>query len=203
MANENAFRDENWVNTLLAVTNGGEIRRVKVSDNGHIYTIQEGTVDENNSTSTKLDADDKFIGDAIEILNCGIIFVNVYTDVASAIDGLSLQQSSDGENWDHVDNYTIIAGATKNYSVNPHAKYFRVVYTNGGDDQGAFRLQTICKVQNSKPSSHRASDPITNEDDVELGKIIVTGIDPNGIYKNVGVQLSGALRNSLEDGQTG
>lgn len=151
----------------------------------------EGMVSEENSSSTPLTAGAEFTGAAKEILNCGILFVNVYSDVGSAIDGLKIEQSADGINWDHDDVYTVPAGSGKNYSINPYAKYFRVRYINGAADQTVFRMQTLCK-GNSKPSSHRIQDTISDDDDAELVKAVLTG-KSNGTFKNVRTTVDGYL----------
>lgn len=168
-----------------------------MTDKSQITNIA-GSVSSGNSTTTPLPGDTGgsdhiFEGASLDILNCGIVFVNVYADVASATDGLSIQQSSDGTNWDHDDNYTIAAGATKNFSINPHAQYFRVVYTNGAGAQSAFRLQTICKSQNAKPSSHRVKDEIIGDDDVTLVKAALTGENGDGLWHNVKTDADGNL----------
>lgn len=159
----------------------------------------EGLVSEGNSTSTILTAGQEFTGEAEEILNRGIIFVNVYSDVASAADGLKIEQSADGINWDHDDVYTVPAGAGKNYSINPYAKYIRVRYINGGSNQAEFRLQTLCK-GNSKPSSHRIQDTISDDDDAELVKAVLTG-KANGTFKNVRTTIDGYL--AISDNTSG
>jgi hypothetical protein len=152
----------------------------------------EGQVDSNNSTSTPLGGGAAFTGTATDILDYGIVFVSVYSNVASATDGLSIQQSIDGTNWDHSDVYTVPAGVGKNYSINPHARYVRVVYTNGAGAQGSFRLQTVLK-GNSKPSSHRIQSAISDDDDAELVKSVLTGKDPTGDFVNVGTTVDGFL----------
>lgn len=147
----------------------------------------KGVVDSGNSTSTPLAGGASFTGTAFEILNYGIVFVSCYADVASATDGLSIQQSIDGTNWDFSDDYTIGAGASENYGVNPHARYLRVVYTNGASPQSAFRLQVIAK-GNAKPSSHRLEDTVTSQDDAELNKTILAYRRyPDDFYANVNV----------------
>jgi hypothetical protein len=151
-----------------------------------------GNGDSGNSSTTPLSSGATFTGTAIDILDYGIIFVNVTTDVASATDGLSLEQSSDGTNWDHTDVYTVPAGSNKNYAINPHAQYFRVRYTNGASNQTEFRLQTILK-GNSKSSSHRIQDSISDEDDAELTKAVITGENGSGTFKNVQVTADGNL----------
>jgi hypothetical protein len=155
--------------------------------------LLEGSVDSSNSTATPLGIGGVFTGTSRDILNCGVVFVNVYADVASATDGLSIQQSSDNSNWDHTDDYTIAAGANKNFSINPHSRYLRVVYTNGGVGQAAFRLQTVCKTQNAKPSSHRVKDEIIGDDDVTLVKAALTGENGSGLWHNVKTDADGNL----------
>lgn len=167
-----------------------ELRRVKA----------EGVVDSNNSTTTPLGAGATFTGSATEILDYGIIFINVYSDVASTTDGLVIEQSADGTNWYHDDNYTVPAGTGKNYSINPYAKYMRVKYTNGSTIQATFDLQTIIK-GGSKPSSHRIQDSISTDDDAELVKAVLTGENGGGAFKNVKVTADGNL--AISDNSSG
>jgi hypothetical protein len=163
--------------------------------------LLKGFVDTSNSTSTPLTGGGVFTGIALDISNCGIMFVSVYSDKSSATDGLSIQQSVDGTNWDFTDDYTITAGASKNYSINTHAKYFRIVYTNGSTAQTAFRLQTICKTGTAKPSSHRIKDEIIGDDDAELVKAAITGENGNGEWHNVKVTADGNL--TISDNSSG
>lgn len=151
-----------------------------------------GRVDLSNSTVTPLGIGGVFIGAASEITNCGIVFVNIVTDQESAADGLSMQQSSDGTNWDHTDDYTVLANSAKNYSLNPHSKFYRIVYTNGGVEQGVFRLQSICKA-NSKASSHRIKDDIVGDDDCVLVKAALTGENGDGEWHNIKTTAEGRL----------
>jgi hypothetical protein len=145
-----------------------------------------------NSTSTLLAADGIFTGTSEAINGYGIIYINAYSDVASATDGLEVQQSSDGTNWDHCDEFTIPAAQGKNFSINPYARYFRIRYINGPAPQAIFRLQTIFKV-NGKSSSHRIADSIVSDDDAELTKAVLTGEAPSGTFYNAKVTEEGRL----------
>jgi len=136
-----------------------------------------------NSTSTPLLANNAFTGSAERCNGYGIIYINTYSDVASAVDGLEVQQSSDGVEWDHCDEFTLSAGAGKNFSINPYAKWYRIVYTNGALDQTEFRLQVILKA-NGLASSHRIQDPIIGDDDAQLVKAVGTGLSPDGTFRN-------------------
>lgn len=105
-----------------------------VNNDGQLHVVLRGAVDDNNSSSTPLAAGEVFTGEASDILDFSIVFISVYSDVGSAVDGLSLQQSCDGVHFDHTDEYTIDAGKGKTFSVQPACKYFRVVYANGASD---------------------------------------------------------------------
>ncbi len=147
-----------------------------------------GIVSDVNSSETPLGVDGVFLGAGIIVLNPGIVFVNVFSNVASATDGLNIQQSSNGINWDHDDKYTVPAGKGKNYSINPHSKYLKVDYTNGSSVQTVFRLQTIVKT-NSLDSSHRIKDDIIDQDDARV-VINIPKVQTNNedTYANVSVQ---------------
>lgn len=122
----------------------------------------------NSSTATLLSGA-VFTGAGEDVSNFSEMRVSLFTNVASATDGLSLQQSSDNSNWDVVDTYTIAAssaGQGKTFVVPRQARYFRVVYTNGGTGQTSFRLQSILNRTATAPSSNRASDGYTNETDL-------------------------------------
>lgn len=186
-----------------------EYINVRLTDGKDFYTgiasavsnsMVAGKIDNRNTTSVALGIDGVYTGATQEVLDYPLIFINVYSDVASAIDGLSIQQSSDGINWDHTDEYTIPASTGKNYSVQRMAKYFRVVYTNGSTAQTEFRLQVVLS-ENSKPSSHRVKDTISGDDDVEAVKAALTGEDHTGAWRNVGVTLDGDL--TISDNSTG
>jgi hypothetical protein len=120
----------------------------------------------NSSTST-LGAGAAFTGTSEEVKDYASIQISVIASHASATDGLAVQQSSDGTNWDIVDTYTIAAATGKTFSFQPVARYFRVVYTNGGTLQTYFRLQTVFHYHAPKPSSQRAANAYSNETDLQ------------------------------------
>jgi hypothetical protein len=152
-----------------------------------IPTHSHGEIDTNNSTATPLGAGATFTGQWVDITDYGIVYINTYSDVASANDGLEVQQSSDGINADHNDIYSIDANSAKNFSINPHSQYLRVLYTNGGSNQSAFRLQTKFNT-NGLSTSHRVKDDLTTDDDARLVKsILMTRANDLDEYKNVGI----------------
>lgn len=120
----------------------------------------------NSSTST-LTSGSVFTGTAENIAQYKQIQISVISDVASGTNGLSIQQSSNGTNWDIVDTYTVAAATGVTVSLGVAASYFRIVYTNGGTNQASFRLQTVYKTGEAKSSSQRPQDARSNEIDTE------------------------------------
>lgn len=129
-----------------------------------------GIISSANSTTSPVTSTLSFTGTSEEWKDFGSIVLNVFTDAASGTDGLSIQQSSNGTNWDITDTYTVpsmIAGQGKTFQVQPAARFGRVVYTQGAVNSGVFRLQTIYHPQMVKPTSQRPQDAYTNETDLE------------------------------------
>lgn len=146
-----------------------------------------GKIEPGNSSQLPLSPGGVFTGQPFDVSGFGIVFVSVFSDTESAEDGLSIQQSIDGVNWDHSDDFSIPANTGKNFSINPHAQFMRVVYTNGASLQTVFRLQTIAKA-NSKPSTHRIKSDIISDDDSELvTAILKIQTNDKDTYVNVDV----------------
>lgn len=120
----------------------------------------------NNSSSATLLAAAAFTGTSEDVSNFSEMRISVIASHASATNGLSIQQSSDNSNWDVTDTYTIAAGTTATFVVPRQARYFRIVYTNGGTNQTSFRLQSILNRTSTAPSSQRSQDGYTNETDL-------------------------------------
>ena len=59
------------------------------------------------------------------------------------------------------------ASTGKLFSTAMGARYFRVVYTNGGTGQTTFRLQTLYKANHPKSSNVRPQDARPNDQDME------------------------------------
>lgn len=143
--------------------------RLLVDNSGVVQPVsQVSLVSTNNSSTATLGSGGVFTGTSDNVTDFSSILINVFSDVASAALGLSVQQSSNGTNWDLVDTYTVPAGVGKTYSVAPTARFFRIVYTNGGTIQTAFRLQTIFHYTATKPSTHSLAETISNQNDAEL-----------------------------------
>lgn len=150
-----------------------------------------------NSTSVPLLAGATFTGTWEECINFSTITISIFTSHISATNGFKYQTSTDGTNWDDGDLYTIpvtTSGNAKIYSFGVTSRYYRVIYENGGTNQTEFRLQTILHSSAIKNSSHRVNDGITDEDDTELVKSVITGKSSiSGAYTNVATDDDGRL----------
>ena len=184
-------------NSVNIVSESGN--KVGVNDSGQMLVVLDGKVSDDNSSNTPLLADDFFIGVSCETLDYAIIFVSVFSDVASAENGLIFQTSSDNITWRDSDVYTVDSNSDKTFSFQPNRKYIRVKYINGSSNQTVFDLQTILKKTNSKPSSHRIQDSISSDDDAELTKSVLTGLNPNKVFQNVNTNILGNLLVSLDE----
>lgn len=158
-----------------------------IDSNGN--TIKESETSTLNSTTTPLKANETFTGEGEDITNFNGLRVALKTNVESAEDGLSIQFSMDNVNWDWSDDYTIKGGYKEEISCPRTASYFRIVYTNGTEDQTYFRLSVLKERNQGKKSSHRIKDTLSEEDDAELTKSVICFVDKNeGEINSVGVQ---------------
>ena len=73
-----------------------------------------GLVSVDNSNSEVLLANETFTGLSVDTLNYGMVIIATKSDQASAEDGLSIQFSVNGVNWDHTDEFTVPAGSPEN-----------------------------------------------------------------------------------------
>lgn len=158
-----------------------------------------GVVDSGNSTTTLLDAGGIFTGVTRDITNCTSLLVFVYSDVDSATDGLSIEFSSDGINWDHTEKYTITGGDAFVTIAMAEAQYFRIVYTNGAVSQTSFRLQAICKSTSLNSEITHLGVAVTDDSDALLVRAVLAAKKPNDSYVNIQATTGGNLKVSVEE----
>jgi hypothetical protein len=132
---------------------------------------QSYAVSTGNSTTATLGIGAVFTGAWEDIGVFASISVLVKADQASAANGLVLQFSPDGTNADYTESYTVVANVGQVIPARSAGRFFRVVYTNGGTGQGAFRLQTIFRA--ITPSTFALSaDPCLNPNIPKIAKTL-------------------------------
>lgn len=157
-----------YYNSTRDAIDSGDAGAVALNSRRAQYIAADGVVSTANSTTANLAGAAVFTGTSEEVTDYALIQVSVFSSHASATDGLSLQQSSNGTNWDITDTFTIAATTPKVISLQPAAQYFRLVYTNGGTLTTSLRIQVIFKPFASKGSSQRPGDATSNENDFEM-----------------------------------
>jgi len=182
-----------------SVTSGTAVVTIRASQFAPlaaVFTVNDGFVDVNNSTTTPLGSGGTFTGAATDMLPYMSGRVNIFTDVDSATDGVKLQFSSDGINWDHVRTATFdTADVSMLAPFGRTARYFRLVYTNGGSAQGAFRVQTIMQRDSVDFSRAFINTPPDFSDTALLAQSVIIGETTAGGGSFVGVKVnpSGSL----------
>jgi hypothetical protein len=160
----------------------------------------EGEVSAGNSTTTPLGAGGVFTGVAFDITEFAAINVNVASDVASAADGVRVQFSPDGVNWDHSHATTYSGTTGVGYIFNAEFRFARVQYTNGGTAQAYFRLQTIFKKTAVKQSLYTIVQSVSDNMFAELGKNVIIGKTTGGGGGYVAVKVNPSGTMTVEDG---
>ena len=142
-----------------AVTNAGTFA---VQEDGAALTAQqaiqtavEGTVltqlatnsvvDTNNSTTSTLTSGSTYTGTGTDVTGYAAITIQLAASHDSAANGMRFEFSEDDSNWDisHQHDFDVSSAAARHFQFSVHAKYFRVVYVNGGINQTHLRIQTL------------------------------------------------------------
>ena len=134
---------------------------------GALTITANGIISTANSTAIALAANAVYTGTAEDVTDFADIHITVFADQASAVDGVKIQQSSNGTNWDMSDDYSVPANTSRTFGMAASAKFYRVVYTNGATAQTVIRLQTKLYKSYTKGSSVRPQDARTNDNDFE------------------------------------
>jgi hypothetical protein len=191
---------------------GTSNQAIKTDADGHLQVdVLSGAggvanaIDSNNSSTSTLGAGATFTGTGTDVLTYTSITVLLKTDQDSAANGMQFQFSTDNTNWDETHNYTYdnsVDSTAREFQFPVHARYFRVVYTNGGVAQTHFRLQTILHGNNVLPGIIRVGDTIYGDRSATLVKSVISGESSagGGTYANVKVAPSGSLEvNASQD----
>ncbi|OHE76927.1 MAG: hypothetical protein A3F67_05175 [Verrucomicrobia bacterium RIFCSPHIGHO2_12_FULL_41_10] len=126
-----------------------------------------------------------------------MVSIMVHANADSASDGLHVEWSMDGISVFNEDKFKISSGTTKQFTFGTPAKYTRIKYINGPTTQSSFHLQTILHPRIAKSSSHRIQDNLSDEDDAELVKAVISAKKPDGTFTNVASDDSGRLQVTL------
>ena len=96
-------------------------------------------------TTTPLGANGVYTSGVFNAIGFQRITMQAYSDQGSAANGLEIQQSIDGTNWDRRDRWTLAAATARAESMERYGQYVRVRLTNGGTDQTVLRLAAFVR----------------------------------------------------------
>jgi len=115
----------------------------KIEEHLWVLRMFSGTpADSETFTITPLAANATFTSPARDFLYSRVGSFNIlgYADVASATDGVKIEQSIDATNWDYASTWTASAGAGLAAYARIVARYARAVWINGATAQTVFRF---------------------------------------------------------------
>ena len=177
--------------TSTALTVQGNASGTPIPVSGS-FSLSTGFVSTSNSSTTPLGISGVFTGTGEDITNYGSVQINIYTDQAGTA---AAQFSANGTNWDQSESYTIAAATALDVNISPRAKWFRIVYTNGGVAQTVLRLQTVYKTGSSAGDVEQVVYAPGDNDYAMITKGVIYGktTGGGGGYVAVKVNPSGAL----------
>lgn len=160
-------------------------------------TLSTSVVSAANSTNVVLAANAVFTGVQVDVTQFGSISVSGVASAASAANGVSIQQSTDGVNWDFVDVYTSAAATAFKFQSPRQGIWARVVYTNGATPLTSFRLLTILNPQMPRAVAVRPADAMTVENDMDQAVSVQT------TYNGTTLDLQRSVVNATNSTGTG
>ena len=203
----------------VAVSNSAGASAVNIQDGGNTITV-DGTVavssipsvvvsslpaisvasvpvvaDTGNTTSTPLGIGGIFTGTAFDLNNYSTWSISIFSNVASAVNGISIQWSEDGTNWDFSDTQSFIASAGNMITFGRKTRYVRLVYTNGAVGQGTFRVKAWAQPAVVRQTRKFIGNPLLDQD---TGQVVIAALQGHttaggGAWVDVKVNPSGAL----------
>jgi hypothetical protein len=182
----------------VTVSNEVEIK----NDSGNPIPVTESLKSyevENNGTVLPLGSNATFTGESFEVTEFSVLNVNVFSDVSSAIDGVKVQFSTDGINWDHEHKTSFSGPSGIGFIFNCEFKFARVVYVNGAAAQTVFRLQTIAKKEYTESSLYTLDQSVKGGMFSKLVKAALTAKNPSGDYVSIDCTNGGNLKVSIEE----
>lgn len=156
--------------------------------------------DSGNTTVSPLLANAIYTGTGKAVTDFVEAIVSVYSDVASAADGVDLQVSSDGVSWYSMDTYEYHdIGVLKQWKAQLPLDYYRVRYTNGASNQTVFLLNTKLQRVGGVSRSHAINSEVDGHDDSDLVKAVLVAERAGNpdVFTNINADVSGNLMTTI------
>lgn len=180
----------------------GDYAPLLMSEEGALWTENlPSEVEPGNSSTSTLLADAVFTGTGVDLLDHQTVTVMIDASHDSATDGMQFQFSSDDSNWDVSLNFTYTAAeGGRIFQFGIYARYFRVVYTNGGTGQTHFRCQTLLHHEPTLTTIHRLVDNSSPDRSAEIVKsAIIAQAAGSGDFVPVQATAAGNFKMSVQE----
>jgi hypothetical protein len=178
------------------VSTDGDNIAARYAATGAAYVSPGNLLSTNNSTTSTLTSGNTYTGTADDCLGYSSVTIHLYANVASGTNGMTFQ-FCDENTFAQPDtySYTMAADENRRFQFPVTARYFRVVYTNGGTGQTTFIVQTILHATSVSSSVHRLEDNVDSDRSSQLVKAaIVAQASGSGDFIPVAANASGKLQ---------
>jgi hypothetical protein len=160
-----------------------------------LRVVAPAVQDTGNSTTATLGGGANFTGTAFDLDGYSTWSVNIFSDVASAANGLDIQWSDDATNWDFTDQTTSVAAVGNMITFGRKARYVRLFYTNGAGAQATFRVTAYAQPVAVRQTRKFVGTVLT---DADTGQVVVAALQGHttaggGAWVDVKVNPSGSL----------
>jgi hypothetical protein len=177
---------------------GGDGASAALSSTAPLPVGTTAIQDTGNSTSTPLGSSGNFTGTGFLMDGYASWSVNIYSDKASATNGLKIEWSDDNTNWDFADQTTYVASVGNMITFGRKAKYVRLNYTNTNSAQGTFRVTAYGQPISVRQTRKFIGAQLT---DADTGQVVVAALQGHttaggSSWVDVKVDPSGALATS-------
>jgi hypothetical protein len=178
------------------VSLGRDVIMGKTTDGTYINLRADGIITGDSST-TPLTAGQTFTGSWFDAAGYASFACIVRSDQTSNSSGWLIQFSNDA-------GATVVSTKTFSYASDDtglgirqagpmDARYIRVVYQNGGINQGNFFLQTSASTVPAQSPQAAFDTTFTDAQSAVVGRDVIAAKNPSGVYGNIGRNSAGGL----------
>lgn len=153
-----------------------------------------GIVEEANSTSTALGANEIFTGVAVDVSKYYAVTISCKSDQAGT---LYVDFSVDGSNWDSTLTFPFDANINEVHRLSISKQYFRIRIVNGSTPQSYLRAQVLLGNQTALTSALNST--VQNDGDSIVSRSVLMGQTDGGDWNFVPVTSEGHLEISVHD----
>ena len=157
-------------------SDGTNATRIRTDASGFVkVSPKDISTNANNSTTTNLVNAAVFTGTGTDVSAFSQVMVNVFASHASAANGLSIQFSQDGTNWDSTNTYTVAATTDFAIILPITHTYYRLVYTNGATTTTTLRITSLLSSFTTQATIKKVNAAVNLTDTALSTRSVISG----------------------------